>query len=124
MKRLVKIVVSKGIYFLLIGVLSIFSFILINLNETVEKLSQDMVRNSLKQTDLELSNFFEPIKLDLLIEANRISNEEFDSNRLNKFNQNFNELIKNKKQISSVLYATDEGNEFLLLDLLFQLQRY
>jgi serine phosphatase RsbU (regulator of sigma subunit) len=92
-------------------------FILIDLNKTVDHLSKDMVEKSLLRTDLELENFFAPIKEDILITAQEHSVQPYDYQNYLHLNAEFRPLVEHKRQLSSVLMATSEGDEFLILDL-------
>lgn len=117
MKKSFKWLYANGIYFLIIAIIGIFVFILFDLNNTVDHLSKDMVEKSLLQTDLELENFFAPIKEDILITAQEHSVQEFNHTNYRHLNAEFRPLIENKRQLSSVLMATEDGDEFLILDL-------
>lgn len=108
---------KNAIYLLLLGIIGIFIFILYDLNGTVDKLCKDMVQKSLLQTDLELDNFFVPVEEDILITAQEHRVMEFDNDDYLKINAEFRPLLKNKKQLSSIMIATTEGDEFLLLEL-------
>lgn len=88
-----------------------------DLNKTVDHLSKDMVEKSLLRTDLELENFFAPIKEDILITAQEHSVQVFNFTDYHHLNAEFRPLIENKRQLSSVLMATSDGDEFLILDL-------
>ena len=114
---MLKWIYKNAIYFLLLGIIGIFIFILIDMRSTVDHLSKDMVEKSLLQTDLELENFFAPIKEDILITAQEHSVQSYDYRNYEHLNAEFRPLIKNKRQLSSVLMATSEGDEFLILDL-------
>jgi len=76
-----------------------------------------MVEKSLLRTDLELENFFSTIREDILIIAQEHSVMEYDNTNYIHLNAEFRPLIENKRQLSSVLMATSDGDEFLLLDL-------
>ena len=117
MKKTFNWLYANGIYFLIIAIIGIFVFILFDLNRTVDHLSKDMVEKSLLQTDLELENFFAPLKEDILITAQEHSVQEFNHTNYRHLNAEFRPLIENKRQLSSVLMATEEGDEFMILDL-------
>jgi len=76
-----------------------------------------MVEKSLLRTDLELENFFSTIREDILIIAQEHSVMEYDHTNYIHLNAEFRPLIENKRQLSSVLMANSDGDEFLLLDL-------
>ena len=76
-----------------------------------------MVEKSLLRTDLELENFFAPLKEDILITAQEHSVQVFNFTDYRHLNAEFRPLIENKRQLSSVLMATSDGDEFLILDL-------
>jgi serine phosphatase RsbU (regulator of sigma subunit) len=117
LKQFLKILYKNAIYFLLLGIIGIFVFILMDLNKTVDHLSKDMVEKSLLRTDLELENFFAPLKEDMLITAQEHSVQPYDYQNYVHLNAEFRPLVEHKRQLSSVLMATSEGDEFLILDL-------
>lgn len=117
MKRLFSKLIKNFVYILLLGILGIFIFILVDLKGTVDHLSKDMVTKSLLRTDLELENFFATIREDLVITAQEHSVQEFEHTNYKRLNAEFRPLVKNKRQLSSVLMANSEGDEFLILDL-------
>ena len=108
---------ANGIYFLIVAIAAIFVFILFDLNRTVDHLSKDMVEKSLLQTDLELENFFSPIKEDILITAQEHAVQDFEYTNYRHLNAEFRPLIQNKRQLSSVIMANEQGDEFMILDL-------
>jgi serine phosphatase RsbU (regulator of sigma subunit) len=110
-------IIENGIYILLLGIIGIFAFILMDLRHTVNHLSKDMVEKSILRTDLELENFFSTIREDIMITAQEHSVQPFDNENYVRLNAEFRPLVANKRQLSSVLMATSEGNEFLILDL-------
>ncbi|MBD3638562.1 MAG: SpoIIE family protein phosphatase [Crocinitomicaceae bacterium] len=117
MKRFFSKFIENGIYLLLLGIIGIFIFILIDMRGTVDHLSKDMVVKSLLRTDLELENFFSTIREDLLITAQEHSVQEFENTNYRRLNAEFRPLVKNKRQLSSIMMATSDGDEFLILDL-------
>ena len=90
---------------------------MIDLRGTVDHLSKDMVTKSLLRTDIELENFFTTIREDLIVTAQEHSVQTYDHTDYRKLNAEFRPLVKNKKQLSSIMMATSEGDEFLILDL-------
>ncbi|MEX1001936.1 MAG: SpoIIE family protein phosphatase [Crocinitomicaceae bacterium] len=117
MKRFLGALYKNGIYLLLLGIIGIFVFILVDLRGTVDHLSKDMVVKSLLRTDLELENFFSTVKEDLTVTAQQHSVQEFEYTDYKRLNAEFRPLVKNKRQLSSIMMATSEGDEFLILDL-------
>ena len=108
---------ENSVYLILIGIIGIFVFILIDLRGTVDHLSKDMVTKSLLRTDIELENFFSTIREDLTVTAQEHSVQRYNHHNYIKLNAEFRPLVANKRQLSSVLMATSEGDEFLILDL-------
>lgn len=117
MKKFLNVLVKNSVYFLLVGIIGIFLFILIDLKGTVDHLSKDMVTKSLLRTDLELENFFSTIREDIVVTAQEHSVQRYDHTDYRRLNAEFRPLVANKRQLSSVLMATSEGDEFLILDL-------
>ena len=117
MKRFFSLLYKNGIYFLLLGIIGIFIFILVDLRGTVDHLSKDMVIKSLLRTDLEMENFFSTVREDMLITAQEHSVQEFQHTNYKRLNAEFRPLVKNKRQLSSIMMATSKGDEFLILDL-------
>ena len=76
-----------------------------------------MVTKSILRTDLQLENFFSTIREDLLITAQEHSVQRFENTDYLRLNAEFRPLVKNKRQLSSVLMANSNGDEFLILDL-------
>lgn len=108
---------KNSIYLLLLGIAGIFVFILMDLRQTVDHLSKDMVEKTLLRTDLELENFFSTIREDLIVTAQEHSFQPYDNENYIRLNAEFRPLVANKRQLSSVLMATSQGDEFLILDL-------
>lgn len=103
------------IFILLIGAFIVLLAMMQNLSETVERLSKDMIHESVAMTDKELHQFFFTVLRDIKIEKNRGFRgclREIDQNKLNDF---FFPYMLQHKHISSILYANNFGDEYLLL---------
>ncbi|MCB9222771.1 MAG: SpoIIE family protein phosphatase [Crocinitomicaceae bacterium] len=117
MKKFFQIIYRNSIYLLLLGIIGIFVFVMIDMRGTVDHLSKDMVTKSLLRTDLELENFFATVREDIVVTAQEHMVQRYNHHDYYKLNAEFRPLVKNKRQLSSVLMATSEGDEFLILDL-------
>ena len=111
-----KFLSSRIIYLLLLGIIAVFAFILANLSKTVEVLCKEMVHKSLVSVNFEMDNYFNPIKEDLIVTIESHENRTFYPNDFQDFNQEFEAIIANKKHISSILLATTDGDEYMLMD--------
>lgn len=114
--KVLKFVSQRVIYLLLLSIIAIFAFILANLSTTVEVLCKQMVHKSLVSVNFELDNYFNPIKEDLIVTVEAHQNRAFYPNDFKDFNQEFEALIANKPHVSSILLATSEGDEYMILD--------
>ncbi|MCH2233816.1 MAG: hypothetical protein MK078_06140 [Crocinitomicaceae bacterium] len=114
--KAIKFLSSRIIYLLLLGIIAVFAFILANLSKTVEVLCKEMVHKSLFSVNFEMDNCFNPIKEDLIVNIESHENRTFYLNDFQDFNQEFEAIISNKKHVSSILLATIEGDEYMLMD--------
>jgi serine phosphatase RsbU (regulator of sigma subunit) len=105
------------VYFLAIAIIGVFVFILIDLDKTVDVMSKNMVDRSITRSTLELDNFFDPIKENLMVKAIEHSHESFNCDNVDHLNYDFRPLIEESRQISSALLANKNGDECLVLDL-------
>jgi serine phosphatase RsbU (regulator of sigma subunit) len=95
--------------------IAILIFMLFNLSQTVEHLSNSIIQRTTDETVKELNSFFDPA-----INSLRIAHEWGDASMLDisdpeVLNPQFIPLLKNYKQISSMLIANTSGLEYMLL---------
>ncbi|UKN01905.1 SpoIIE family protein phosphatase [Paracrocinitomix mangrovi] len=117
MKKFGSIIWKNSIYLLLVGIIGIFVFILMDLRKTVDHLSKDMVIKSQLRTNLELENFFSTVREDIIITAQEHAVQKYDHTDYHRLNAELRPLVKNKRQLSSIMMATSKGDEFMILDL-------
>lgn len=95
--------------------IAVLIYMLFNLSQTVEHLSNSIIKNTTDETAKELNTFFDPA-----INSLRISHEwggasMFGTLDPEKLNPQFVPLLKNYNQISSMLIANTDGYEYMLL---------
>lgn len=83
--------------------------------KAVEKLSASLTRRVMSATDAQLRGFFEPVQAVLEITAERWEDGEFVEWDLSLLDRYFQPLIENLPQVSSVMLATETGDEYMLL---------
>jgi len=100
-----------------IACLGVFSFLIIDLSSTIEELAKTTITVKNEEINDELDFYFSPFveSIERTIDLGQAG--FYDSLSLEEFNANFIPLLKNSKQISSLMLADDKGNEKLLLQL-------
>ena len=84
-------------------------------NRTVARLSGALTNRVIATVDAQLMGFFEPVQEVLEITAERALHDDFDEFPLDDFDDYFAPLIARMPQLSSVMYAHDNGDEYMLL---------
>lgn len=95
--------------------IAILIYMLFNLSQTVEHLSNSIIQQTTNETVKELTSFFDPAVNSLRISQEWGESELIESNNPAKLNPQFIPLLKNYKQISSMLIANTKGSEYMLL---------
>jgi hypothetical protein len=95
--------------------IAILIYMLFNLSQTVEHLSKSIIQSTTQETVNELNTFFDPA-----INSLRVAKEWGEASMLEttnpeKLNPQFVPVLKNYKQISSMLIANTDGHEYMLL---------
>ena len=95
--------------------IAILIFMLFNLSQTVEHLSNSIIQRTTEETVKELNSFFDPA-----INSLRVAHGWGDASMLDitdpgMLNPQFVPILKNYKQISSMLIANTNGLEYMLL---------
>lgn len=103
------------IFILLIGAFIMLAAMLKNLSGTLEQLSKDIIKETLRITENELKSFFFDISRDITIEKERGRSGMFDHISIEEYNNYYIPYIEKHPHISSVLYANNLGDEYLLL---------
>jgi serine phosphatase RsbU (regulator of sigma subunit) len=105
------------VYLALVVCAVILGLLFYNLSNTVDSIAKTLLEEKVSKTKRQLNNFFSPVVDNLEVACERGLNEMYDSISLKNFNLGFIPLIKQSAQISSLLYASSGGNEFLLLEM-------
>jgi hypothetical protein len=95
--------------------IAILIYMLFNLSQTVEHLSNSIIQKTTDETVKELTSFFDPAINSLRISQEWGESELIESNDPAKLNPQFIPLLRNYPQISSMLIANTRGNEYMLL---------
>lgn len=88
---------------------------LYNFSQTVEHLSHSLIKRTISQTNLELTDFFEPVTNNLYITRDQGLSGKFKEINPENLNPHFIPFVKNSRQVSSMLVANSLGNEYMLL---------
>ncbi len=105
------------IFILLVGAFIMLVAMMKNMSGTLEQLSKDIISESLRITENELRTFFYDIRRDITIEEERGHAGMFNKLNIGRFNNYYIPYIEKHPHISSILYANNIGDEFLLLNL-------
>jgi len=105
------------VYLALVICAIVLGFLLFNLSNTVDSIAKTLLQEKVSSTKRQLDNFFTPVIDNLDVVYERGLNDLYDSIPLDRFNKEFIPLIGKSKQISSLLYASSKGDEFLLLEM-------
>ncbi len=103
------------IFILLIGAFITLVAMMKNLSGTLEQLSKDIISESLRMTENELKTFFYDIRIDITIEKERGRTGMFNKINIKRFDNYYIPYIEKHSYISSILYANNLGDEYLLL---------
>jgi len=95
--------------------IAILIYMLFNLSQTVQHLSNSIIQQTTNETVKELTSFFDPAVNSLRISQEWGKSDLIESNDPAKLNPQFIPLLKNYPQISSMLIANTKGNEYMLL---------
>ncbi len=110
------LIVGNFVLFLLVSSLIVLLALLSKLNSTIDQLSKDRLEEMLTLTQEELNAFFYPINNEIQLGLERARQGLFKSFELSTFNEYFYPLLKNSKQISSIIIATSDGEEYMALN--------
>ncbi|MEZ4936006.1 MAG: hypothetical protein R2799_00270 [Crocinitomicaceae bacterium] len=114
MKKIPEKYIIYGLLF--IGAV-VLTFTFFNLSQTVEDIAESILHEKKGQTLVELDNFFNPVISDLEIAIEQAKRGEFDQMNLEEFNKHFLPILKESRPVSSIMMATEQGKEFMILDL-------
>jgi len=103
------------IFILLIVAFIVLVAMMRNISDTIERLSKDMIAESIVLTENEMHRFFHTITENIQIEKDRGNHGCYKDMSLEKLNNYFIPFIERHTHISSVLYANSLGDEYLLL---------
>jgi serine phosphatase RsbU (regulator of sigma subunit) len=95
--------------------IAVLIFMLFNLSQTVEHLSNSIIQNTTDETARELNRFFDPAIGSLKVAHQWGSASMLESLDPEKLNRQFIPLLKHYEQISSMLIASTNGSEYMLL---------
>ncbi len=96
---------------------AILIIMLFNLTQTVEHLSQALIKRTTERTTQELKDFYDPVIRNLLVNKERGASNIFKSLHPKELNPIFIPLLSNYPQISSMMIGNTAGNEYMLLRL-------
>ncbi len=110
---------SQLIRVLVLGVLVFAGAVLLvttlSANKAVRDLSHLAVDASVTRTDAELERFFGPVEASLLMARDWGRRDGFDLDDFDALNRRFVPLIDNHPQITSMMIANSDGEEWMLL---------
>lgn len=110
------LLIGNLIIVILVAALSTLIVMYQNLTSTVQHMSQVMIQDRLDLTKQELTIIFEPIHQELAtIRAQGKKGMFIDIRDQKNLNETFIPLLKNSPSVSSLMIATDSGDEYMLL---------
>ncbi len=112
LKRSLLLNLAAGV--LLLGV-TLLAISLIATDRIVGKLSGVLTHRVISTTDAQIMGFFEPVQASIEITAARLSDGKFDKFPLDQLDDYFMPLIDGLPQISSIMFANENGDEYMLL---------
>ena len=112
LKRSLLLNLAAGV--LLLGA-TLLAISLIATERIVGKLSGALTHRVISTTDAQVMSFFEPVQATVEITATRVADGKFDEFPLDALDDYFMPLIDGLPQISSVMYANQDGDEYMLL---------
>lgn len=115
MKKLQKLLLRQVYPLVLVAAGFILLVMYITVHNTLEDLSQSLIRRTQDRTELELNNFFGAVKGELVKAAKMGEMGAFDELGLEALNREFIPLLWHSHQISSVQIANDRGEEWMLM---------
>lgn len=95
--------------------IAVLIYMLFNLSQTVEHLSNSIIRSTTDETVRELNSFLDPATGSLRVARQWGGAEMLETLDPVKLNPQFVPVLKNYHQISSMLVANTAGNEYMLL---------
>ncbi|MBN2682299.1 MAG: SpoIIE family protein phosphatase [Bacteroidales bacterium] len=120
MKKLLKIIANSFnlrnvIIFVMPVSIAVLIIMLFNLSQTVDHLSHSLIKRTIAKTETELHDFFDPVISNLLMARDRGKGEVYEEINPEILNPFFVPVLKNSKQVSSLLLANSLGGEYMLL---------
>lgn len=112
LKRSLIINLAAGV--LLLGAV-LLAISLLATERTVARLSGALTHRVIATTDADVMGFFEPVQSAIEITAERVAEGEFEDFPLEKLDKYFRPLVERMPQISSIMYAHEDGDEYMLL---------
>lgn len=95
--------------------IAVLIFMLFNLSQTVEHLTNSIIQRTTDETVQELTTFFDPVINSLHVSQEWGRASILESSDPSKLNPQFIPILKNNLQISSMLIANTNGQEYMLL---------
>jgi serine phosphatase RsbU (regulator of sigma subunit) len=95
--------------------IAILIFMLFNLSQTVEHLSQSIIQNTTTETVKQLEHFFDPATGSLKVAQEWGESAMLEDLAPEALNRQFIPVLSNYPQISSMLIANTRGEEYMLL---------
>ncbi|SEF83540.1 PP2C family protein-serine/threonine phosphatase [Marinobacterium lutimaris] len=99
---------------LLLGIILLVTSLIVT-ERTVKRLSGALTNQVIATTDARIMGFFGPVQAAIEISAERAINGEFEQFPLQDLDRYFTPLIERLPQLSSVMYAHENGDEYMLL---------
>jgi serine phosphatase RsbU (regulator of sigma subunit) len=84
-------------------------------DRTVKRLSGLLTDQVIATTDAQVMRFFEPVFSEIEVAAKRVESGEFEDFPFERLDNYFEPMIDRMPQISSVMYAHANGDEYMLL---------
>ncbi len=95
--------------------IAVLIFMLFNLSQTVEHLTNSIIQRTTDETVQELTTFFDPVINSLHVSQEWGRASMLETTDPSKLNPQFIPVLKNNHQISSMLIANTNGLEYMLL---------
>ncbi len=96
--------------------IAVLIIMLFNFSQTVEHLSHELIKRTINKTQMELTEFFDPVKSNLLVTKDLGLGGSYQNLDVQQLNPQFIPYLKNSSQVSSMLIANTSGEEFMLLE--------
>jgi len=104
------------IWLILLVTGTILGLMMLDMSKTISSLAKESIKQTSDRINTELDNFFKPVVSSLMVAKNWGEENLLNTMQPEDLNSLFIPVIKEIKQVSSMLIASSKGSEYMLLE--------